>query len=127
MSRRDDCRIEVVIHLRDGLHLELVRLTFLRTDLHDDAELVVHLDDVTQFQSWPRRVVVDLDDVLLSHHLANQDLCILLSIDDRFNLRELVVLAIAVLLVERRDMLLLFLEVVFIMLAVALGEQRLSL
>ena len=64
-------------------------------------------------QARGKRVVVDLNSIVLSQQLSCQYAGIILGLDDGVGLRELEQrrLTVIILLVEHRDMLLLFIEV----------------
>ena len=142
MSRWNHCGIECVALLGNGRHLEYERLggnliDGLRTgiilifqilmdvgrDFDDDIFLVVNLDEITELQSGPCRVIIDVDNVLLCYHLASQNGGVLLGTDNGLGLREQVqrLLVVLILLVEHRDVFLLFLEIVVIELIVILA------
>ena len=45
--------------------------------------LTTDFDDISQLQSWPYRVIFNVDGVLLCHHLSSQNLSIILCLEYR--------------------------------------------
>ena len=148
MARRNHGGVELVVFIhtnsihaeykfRRGNHYHLCIILYrvgidslrLCSNSVDDIQFISYLDELSQFQSGPGRVKVDVDGILLSQHLASQNLGVIIGFENGIELRELVesLLGIVILLVQRGDIFLLFLEVGVVVLIVVLADQCLLL